>query len=107
MKKAIFCVALGALLLVLYVSVEAQQAKKVIRLGYLSAVTAKSDFSAGIRSALRERGYVEGQNLIVESRYGEGKNDRYAEIAAELVRLKVDIIVVTGGAPLVQAAKNA
>ena len=57
--------------------------------------------------ALRELGYIEGQNIATEYRYAEGKRDRYAELAAELVRLKVDIIVVAGGIPQVRAAKNA
>ena len=50
-----------------------------------------------IRLALRERGYIEGQNIAIEYRYAEGKLDRVPELAAELVRLKVDIIVVAGG----------
>ena len=62
--------------------------------------------SEAIRLALRERGYIEGQNIAIEYRYAEGKSDRFPELAAELVRLKVDIIVVAGGAT-VQAAKNA
>ncbi|MDP2607157.1 MAG: ABC transporter substrate-binding protein [Deltaproteobacteria bacterium] len=60
-----------------------------------------------IRLALRERGYIEGQNTSIEYRYAEGRPDRAPELAAELVRLKVDIIVAAGGAPVVQAAKNA
>jgi ABC-type uncharacterized transport system substrate-binding protein len=57
--------------------------------------------------SLRERGYVEGKNIAIEYRYAEGKQDRYPELAAELVRLKVDIILVSGGAGLVLGAKNA
>ena len=57
--------------------------------------------------ALRERGYVEGQNIAIEYRYTEGKQDRLAELAAELVSLKVDVIVVAGGVRPVRAAKNA
>ena len=53
--------------------------------------------SEAIRLALRELGYIEGQNIAFEYRYAEGKRDRLPELAAELVRLKVDIIVVTGG----------
>ena len=52
-------------------------------------------------------GYIEGQNIAIEYRHAEGKRDRYPELAAELVRLKVDIIVVAGGDPLIRAAKNA
>jgi putative ABC transport system substrate-binding protein len=57
--------------------------------------------------ALRELGYIEGQNIAIEYRYGEGKRDRASELVADLVRLKVDIIVVAGGGAWVQAAKNA
>src|SRR5262249_58081352 len=57
--------------------------------------------------SLRERGYIEGQNIAVEYRYAEGKVDRAPELAAELVRLKVDIIVVAGGDSWIRAAKNA
>ena len=60
-----------------------------------------------IRLALRELGYIEGQNIAIEYRYAEGKRDRHPELAAELVRLKVDIIVVAGGGGRIQAAKNA
>ena len=57
--------------------------------------------------ALREHGYIEGQNIAIEYRYAEGKLDRYPELAADLVRLKVDIIVAAGGDPAIRAAKNA
>ena len=88
---------------------EAQQPKKVPRIGYLSAFDAagESARSEAIRLALREIGYIEGQNIAIEYRYAEGKLDRFPELAAELVRLKVDIIVVAGGTRVIQAAKNA
>jgi len=88
---------------------EAQQPKKVPLLGYLSARDSASESarSEAIRLALRERGHIEGQNIAIEYRYAEGKLDRLLELAAELVRLKVDIIVVTGGDPDIRAAKNA
>jgi putative ABC transport system substrate-binding protein len=60
-----------------------------------------------VRLALRELGYIEGQNIAIEYRYAELKRDRYPELAAELVRLKVDIIVVAGGFIPIQAVKNA
>jgi ABC-type uncharacterized transport system substrate-binding protein len=71
------------------------QPKKVPRIGYLSVrdPAGESTRSEAIRAALRELGYIEGQNIAIEYRYGEGKRDRYPELAAELVRLKVDIIV--------------
>jgi putative ABC transport system substrate-binding protein len=88
--------------------IEAQQPKKVPRIGYLSALSASSESSRSeaIRLALRELGYIEGQNIAIEYRYAEGKLARFPELAAELVRLKVDIIVVAGGDPDVRAAKN-
>ena len=87
----------------------AQQPKKVSRLGYLSAFdpARESNRAQAIRLALRELGYIEGQNIVTEYRYGEGKLDRAPELAAELVRLKVDLIVVVGGFGPIDAAKNA
>ena len=88
---------------------QAQQPKKVFRIGYLSSTDQATDSrrSEPIRLALRELGYTEGQNIAFEYRYSEGKLDRLPELAAELVRLKVDIIVVSGGDPEIRAAKNA
>jgi len=87
----------------------AQEAKKVFRIGYLSNTdrATESTRSAGIRLALRQLGYIEGQNTIIEYRYGEGKRDRAPALLAELMQLRVDIIVVGGGASWVRAAKNA
>jgi putative ABC transport system substrate-binding protein len=89
--------------------VEAQEPSKIPRIGYLSPTDPASDStrSWAIRLALRDLGYVEGQNIAIEYRYAEGKLDRLPGVAAELVRLKVDIIVVAGGDPLISAAKNA
>jgi putative ABC transport system substrate-binding protein len=108
-QPSVLCLALCAMLLALCVPVEAQQPKKVPRIGYLSNVgpAIESARSEGIRLGLRELGYVEGQNLAIEYRSAEGKPDRYPELLAELVRLKVDVIVATGGDPLIRAAKNA
>jgi len=90
-------------------SASAQQPKKVARIGYLSGGDTASDSarSAAIRLALGELGYIEGQNIAIEYRYAEGKLDRLPELAAELVRLKVDIIVVTAGGSWIRAVKNA
>jgi len=87
----------------------AQQPKKVLRIGYLARSDAarESARAEGVRLALRERGYIEGQNIAIEYRYAEGKIDRAPELAAELVRLKVDIIVVAAGDLEILAAKNA
>ena len=88
---------------------QAQQPKKVPRIGYLSSFdpAIESTRAEAIRLALRELGYIEGQNIAIEYRYAEGKLDRLPELAAELVRLKVDIIVVAGGDRPIRAAKNA
>ncbi len=87
---------------------QAQQPKKVTRIGYLSSVdrATESTRTEGIRLALSGLGYIEGQNIAIEYRYSEGKADRAPELAAELVRLKVDIIVVAGGIIRIRAAKN-
>jgi putative ABC transport system substrate-binding protein len=97
------------MLLALPFPARAQQPKKVSRIGYLVAGDAASESaqSEAIRLALRERGYIEGQNIATEYRYAEGKIDRFPELAAELVRLKVDLIVVAGGTRLIRAAMNA
>src|SRR5262249_3674191 len=95
--------------LLLVTVAEAQQPKKVPRIGYLSNLdpaTESGRFEA-IRLALRELGYIEGQNIAFEYRYGKGKLDRLAELAAELVRLKVDLIVASGGGVVIRPAMNA
>jgi putative ABC transport system substrate-binding protein len=109
MKKKITIVALCATLFALSYSAHAQQPKKVPRIGYLSGVdpARESIRSEAFRLALRELGYIEGQNIAIEYRYAEGKRDRYPELAAELVCLKVDIIVGPSGSAPIRAAKNA
>src|SRR5215470_4726995 len=89
---------------------QAQQPTKVPRIGYLSPFDAatESNRAEAIRRALRERGYIEGQNIATEYRYTEGKNDRLPGLAAGLVHLKVDVMVVAGGGDtLIRAAMNA
>jgi putative ABC transport system substrate-binding protein len=107
MSKCIVCFLLLSLLGSPFA--EAQQPKKVPLLGYLSLFdpATESARSEAIRLALREFGYIEGQNIVIEYRYAEGKLDRFPKLAAELVRLKVDIIVISGGAGTVRAANNA
>jgi len=109
MKRKFFGLALSTLLLAPCFPAQAQQPKKVPLIGYLSSSDpiTESTRSEGIRQALHDLGYVEGQNIAFEYRYAEGKLDRFPEIAAELVRFKVDIIVVAGGNTLIRAAKNA
>ncbi|HSE85189.1 MAG TPA: ABC transporter substrate-binding protein [Candidatus Binatia bacterium] len=108
-KAAVPSILVAVVLLAVGVTAEAQQPKKVLRIGYLSARDAASSSARAeaIRLALRERGYIEGQTIAIEYRYAEGKRDRAPELVAELVRLKVDIIVVVGGGWLTRAAMNA
>jgi putative ABC transport system substrate-binding protein len=109
MHKKITGLVLCAMLLALCLPAAAQQPKKVPRIGYLASrdPANESARAEAIRLALREGGYIEGQNIAVEYRYAEGKRDRFPELAAELVRLKIDIIVVAGGGRLIRAAMNA
>ena len=107
MKKKIIGLALGALLIALSVSAEAKQPARIHRIGILIASSASS-YSARVeafRQRLRELGYVEGKNIVIEYRYAEGKRERLPDLAAELVRLKVDVIVTIG--PGILAAKKA
>ncbi len=108
MKKKVFCLALGALLLALSFQAEAQQPAKIPRIGYLAGASPSSisDRIEAFRQGLRELGYVEGKNIVIELRSAEGKADRLPSLAAELVRLKVDIIV-TAGPQSTRAAKEA
>jgi ABC-type uncharacterized transport system substrate-binding protein len=108
-RAAVASILVAVALLALGVTVEAQQSAKVPRIGYLSTFdpTTETTRADAIRQALRERGYIEGQNIATEYRHTEGKPGRNHELAAELVRLKVDIIVVAGGDGLVRAAMNA
>jgi putative ABC transport system substrate-binding protein len=95
---------------------DAQQSKKVPRIGFLvavspSAAAARAETQGipprrGFRLGLRDLGYVERKNIVIESRYADGKLDRLNELAAELVRLKVDVII-TGGSVSTRAAKAA
>jgi putative ABC transport system substrate-binding protein len=108
MKRKITLLALSAMLFALSFPAEAQQPKKVLRIGFLStnplsSVAARTE---AFRQGLRELGYVEGKNIIIEWRDADGKLDRLSERAAELVRLKVDVIVTAAPAPT-RATKEA
>ena len=108
MKIKITVLALCAMLFALCSSAEAQQPTKVPRIGYLTAASpsANSARIEAFRQGLRELGYVEGKNIVIEWRSAEGKLDRLPALAAELVRLKVDVIV-TAGPSATRAAKEA
>jgi putative ABC transport system substrate-binding protein len=109
MHKKITRRAFCSTLLALPFPARAQQPKKVLRIGYLAPFDPAREAARaeGIQLALRERGYTDGQNIATEYRYAQGKIDRAPELANELVRLKVDLIVVPGGDPWIRAAKNA
>src|SRR5262245_37574614 len=99
MKKAARPAILAAvILLAVAVIAEAQQATKIPRIGYLSGV-GNSARDEAFRQGLRELGYVEGKNIVIEYRYAEEKLDGLSAIAAKLVLLKVDVIVATGPLP--------
>jgi putative ABC transport system substrate-binding protein len=109
MRKTVIGFALGAMLLVLCSFAEAQQGKKIPRIGFLSAVSSASiprNRVEAFQQGLRELGYVEGKNIFIEYRYADGKQDRLKEIVAELLSLKVDVIV-TGGPTATRPAKEA
>src|SRR6266481_4282112 len=98
MKKTIADIALCAILLALSSPAQAQQPAGVPRIGYLSPGSPSSGSSHldGFRQGLRELGYREGQNIVIEYRFVEGKLDRLPDLAGDLVRLKVDVIVTVG-----------
>jgi putative tryptophan/tyrosine transport system substrate-binding protein len=109
MIKTMPLFALCFLLLALCSSAQAQQPKKIPRIGYLSSNDSASESTRAeaIQQALRALGYIEGQNIATDYRYAEGKSDRVPELAAELVRLKVDVIVAAGGVATIRPAMNA
>jgi putative tryptophan/tyrosine transport system substrate-binding protein len=108
MTKKLILLALCSLLLAQCPAAEAQQPTKIPRIGFLNtnAAAAFTARTEGFRQGLRELGYVEGKNILIEYRYAEGKLDRLASLAAELVRLKVDVIV-TAVSSSTRSAKEA
>src|SRR5262245_63575101 len=95
MKRKITVLTLCAMLLALCSSAAAQQPKKVPRIGILFIGSRNQPHLESFKQGLRERGYVEGKNIAFDYRYAEGRQDQLPELAAELVQLKVDVIVVT------------
>jgi putative ABC transport system substrate-binding protein len=106
-KKIIIFLLVNAVLVSVQLA-EAQQPKKIPRIGVLSPGSASSGASRikALRQGLRELGYVEGENILIEYRYAEGKFDRLPDLAAELLRLKLNVIVVAGSSA-VRAARKA
>src|SRR6185369_14440850 len=107
--KQLFSIILIVAVVVVAAMAQAQQPKTVPRIGYLSSTdpATESARAEAIRLALRALGYVEGRNISTEYRYAEEKLDRLSPLAAELVRLKVDVIVAAGGYPGIRAVKEA
>ena len=99
-------IALGAALLALSFAAEAQQLTNVQRIGWLTGGGVRTEVGEAFRQGLRELGYIEGKNIYIDWRIAQGKRDQVASLAAELVRLKVDVIV-TGSATDTRAAKAA
>src|SRR6266568_3679476 len=97
MSKKIYWLALGAMLVALSFPAEAQQPKKIAKIGYLFPGTRSTTahLIEAFRQGLRDLGYVEGKTFVLELRYGEARAERLPELARELVGLKVDVIVAT------------
>ena len=108
MDRRVFFIGLALGVLAAPLAAEAQQAEKVARIGFLASSSAERErnFLAAFEQGLRELGYVTGKNIVVEPRYVAGRFEELPALAAELIRLKVDLLVVTG-APAAHAAKNA
>ena len=108
MSKKVFSLALGAMLFAFCGSVDAQQTGKIFRIGFLDSSNASG--MAGLlgpfQQELNKFGWIEGKNITIEHRFAEGKPERLPELAADLVRLKVDLIMITGD-PAGLAAKGA
>jgi putative ABC transport system substrate-binding protein len=106
MDRRAFIGIVGGSFVAVPLDVGAQQTEKVRRIGFLSAAIPDPPVVDGFRQGLREHGYTESQNLLVEWRFAEGRDDRLPDFAAELVRLKVEV-VVTVTTPAVLAIKKA
>ena len=107
-RNKIFSLALGALFFAICFSAAAQQPKKVPRIGFLGSTSFATNTGRreAFRQGLRELGYVEGKNIVIEWRFADGKAERLPSLVAELVALKADVIV-TGGSAVTGAAKEA
>jgi putative ABC transport system substrate-binding protein len=107
-KAALGSILFAGAVLAVAVIAEAQQPKKVPRIGYLETTPSSTNSARheGFRQGLRDLGYVEGRNIVIEWRFAEGKSDRLPALAAELLRLKVEVIVTTGPT-VTRAAKEA
>jgi putative tryptophan/tyrosine transport system substrate-binding protein len=110
MRKILVHFAFGALLCALCAPAEAQQPAKMPRIGYVSRTGNPSNqgpYVEALRQGLRDLGYVDGKNIVIEYRGAEGKSDRIPSIVAELVHLQVDVLVVPTAQSVIRAAKQA
>jgi len=98
MKQKVFGVVLGVLFFTLSFSAEAQQPRRIPIVGMLRVGSPPDPLVEEFRQGLNDLGYIEGKNIAIEYRWAEGKPDRIPELVTELVRLKVDVILVAGGA---------
>ena len=98
---------LSSLLLAFSLPAQAQQPKKVPRIGYLSLRSGPGDNDLAFQQSLRELGYVDGQNIVIEWRFADGKSERYALLAGELVQIGVEAIVTNSGDDPILAAMKA
>ena len=107
-KAKVFCFAISAILFALSFSVEAQQHAKIPLIGFLGATSPSSvtERTEALRQGLRELGYIEGKNIVIDWRYANGKAGQLPALAAELVRQRVDVIV-TQGSTSTRAAQRA
>ena len=98
MRRTVFGFALSSLLLALCVPADAQQPKKIARIGVLGGASASALLTSveSFRQGLRELGYVEGKNIVIDYRYADGQRDRWPDLVQEIVSLKPDVIVMSG-----------
>jgi putative ABC transport system substrate-binding protein len=106
MKKTFVGLSLCAMLFALCVRADAQQLAKVRRVGYVSLRSGIEPREQAFQKGLRELGYIEGQNIIIEWRFAKGKEDLLPKLVNEVIQLKVDVIVAAG-TQAIQAAKQA
>src|SRR5437867_2418161 len=108
MRKKITFLTLCAMLFALYLPADAQQTSKIPRIGFLdnSTVSGNAVRLEAFRQELSKLGWIEGKNITIEYRFADQKRERLPELAADLVRLKIDLIVASGG-PTPSAAKKA
>src|SRR5215813_1899353 len=107
-ERRTFMTMVAGGLLAAPIAAEAQQKEKVARIGYLATdLAAASHTTAAFRQGLRDQGYVEGRNVVIEYRDAEGKSQRLPALAAELVVRKLDVVVTAGGTLAALAAKQA